>query len=116
MIKKMPSEVEGAFVAELRWTNSAWSAFFDCAAHFVSRVHHRGQILPVTINGLAGMSGWMLGMRNSMIGVLSEDYVTMAETSSWIFFTRGSTRVYEPVKNLSLNLPGLGRPGRFCVV
>jgi peptide/nickel transport system permease protein len=35
--------------------------------------------LPATVIVVATLGGWMLGMRNTMIGVLSEDYITMAQ-------------------------------------
>jgi peptide/nickel transport system permease protein len=35
--------------------------------------------LPAMTVVLVSIGGWLLGMRNSMIGVLAEDYVTMAE-------------------------------------
>jgi peptide/nickel transport system permease protein len=36
-------------------------------------------VLPAGTILLVTVGGWMLGMRNTMIGVLSEDYITMAE-------------------------------------
>ncbi len=36
-------------------------------------------VLPVTTSVLLGLGGWALGMRNVMVGVLADDYVTMAE-------------------------------------
>lgn len=36
-------------------------------------------VLPAGTIMLVSVGGWMLGMRNTMIGVLSEDYITMAE-------------------------------------
>jgi peptide/nickel transport system permease protein len=36
-------------------------------------------VLPATTIILVTIGGWMLGMRNAMISVLSEDYMTMAE-------------------------------------
>lgn len=36
-------------------------------------------ILPITASVLLSIGGWALGMRNVMISVLAEDYVTMAE-------------------------------------
>lgn len=35
--------------------------------------------LPALVIVLVSIGGWMLGMRNVMIGVLAEDYITMAE-------------------------------------
>ncbi|MGA7729703.1 MAG: ABC transporter permease [Chloroflexia bacterium] len=36
-------------------------------------------LLPALTITVVSMGGWVLGMRNTMIGVLAEDYVTMAE-------------------------------------
>lgn len=36
-------------------------------------------ILPVTTSVLLSLGGWALGMRNVMVSVMSDDYVTMAE-------------------------------------
>lgn len=36
-------------------------------------------VLPALVIVLVSIGGWMLGMRNVMIGVLAEDYITMAE-------------------------------------
>lgn len=36
-------------------------------------------VLPATTSVLLSMGGWALGMRNVMVSVLSDDYVTMAE-------------------------------------
>jgi peptide/nickel transport system permease protein len=36
-------------------------------------------LLPMTTIILTAMGGWMLGMRNNMIGVLSQDYIVMAQ-------------------------------------
>jgi len=36
-------------------------------------------ILPATTSVLLGIGGWALGMRNVMVSVLADDYVTMAE-------------------------------------
>jgi peptide/nickel transport system permease protein len=45
---------------------------------FISSVLQH-MVLPVTTSVLLGMGGWALGMRNVMVGVLADDYVTMAE-------------------------------------
>lgn len=42
-----------------------------------SVVYH--MILPLFTIVVTGTGGWMLGMRNNMIGVLSQDYIVMAE-------------------------------------
>jgi peptide/nickel transport system permease protein len=44
---------------------------------FISDVLHHA-VLPALSIVLASLGGWLLSMRNTMIGVLSEDYVTMA--------------------------------------
>ena len=36
-------------------------------------------LLPALTIVLVSISGWVLGMRNTMVGVLAEDYITMAE-------------------------------------
>jgi peptide/nickel transport system permease protein len=36
-------------------------------------------IMPLSTIIITSIGGWMLGMRNNMIGVLSQDYVTMAQ-------------------------------------
>jgi peptide/nickel transport system permease protein len=45
--------------------------------YVLSVVHH--MILPALTIILTSLGGWMLGMRNNMIGVLSEDYIIMAQ-------------------------------------
>ena len=47
----------------------SWSFFYSVAAHAV---------LPAATIVLASMGGWMLSMRNTMIGVLCEDYMLLA--------------------------------------
>src|SRR5690606_39396505 len=44
---------------------------------FIADVLHHA-VLPAISIVLASLGGWLLAMRNTMIGVLSEDYVTMA--------------------------------------
>ncbi len=39
----------------------------------------RHAVLPATSIVIASLGGWLLNMRNTMIGVLSEDYITMAQ-------------------------------------
>jgi len=43
----------------------------------VDVLHHA--FLPAVSVVLASLGGWLLAMRNTMIGILSEDYVTMAQ-------------------------------------
>lgn len=45
--------------------------------YVMSVIHH--MILPATTIVITSIGGWMLGMRNNMIGVLSEDYITLAQ-------------------------------------
>jgi peptide/nickel transport system permease protein len=47
------------------------------AAYFASVFRHLA--LPAATIVLASLGGWMLSMRNTMIGVLAEDYITMAQ-------------------------------------
>jgi peptide/nickel transport system permease protein len=46
-------------------------------AYVRSVVEH--MVLPVTTSVLISIGGWALGMRNVMVGILADDYVTMAE-------------------------------------
>jgi peptide/nickel transport system permease protein len=50
------------------WSNPSFIA---------SVVQH--SIMPLSTIIITSIGGWMLGMRNNMIGVLSQDYVTMAQ-------------------------------------
>lgn len=45
--------------------------------YVLSVVQH--MLLPATTIVLTSVGGWLLGMRNNMIGVLAEDYITMAQ-------------------------------------
>lgn len=45
--------------------------------YVLSVVEHA--LLPMTTIILTALGGWMLGMRNNMIGVLSQDYIVMAQ-------------------------------------
>jgi peptide/nickel transport system permease protein len=47
------------------------------AEHVNSVIQH--MILPMFTIIFTGLGGWLLGMRNNMIGILAEDYVTMAQ-------------------------------------
>lgn len=46
-------------------------------AYVLSVVRH--MLLPATTIVLTSVGGWLLGMRNNMIGVLAEDYITLAQ-------------------------------------
>lgn len=45
--------------------------------YILSVLHHA--ILPATTLVITSLGGWMLGMRNNMIGVLSQDFIVMAQ-------------------------------------
>lgn len=45
---------------------------------FISQVIHHGTLPAVTVV-IASLGGWMLGMRNMMLTVLDEDYITVAQ-------------------------------------
>ncbi len=45
--------------------------------YILSVIHHA--ILPASTIVITSLGGWMLGMRNNMIGVLAEDYITLAQ-------------------------------------
>lgn len=45
--------------------------------YLVSVIHHA--VLPATTLVITSLGGWMLGMRNNMIGVLSQDFIVMAQ-------------------------------------
>lgn len=50
----------------------------DLSFSFVGEVIHHGALPALTIV-VASLGGWILGMRNMMVTVLDEDYVTVAE-------------------------------------
>lgn len=50
----------------------------ELTLEFVGQVVHHG-ILPVVTIVIASLGGWMLGMRNMMLTVLDEDYITVAQ-------------------------------------
>jgi peptide/nickel transport system permease protein len=47
-------------------------------AEFIGQVLHHGA-LPIATIVVASLGGWMLGMRNMMLTVLDEDYITVAQ-------------------------------------
>ena len=57
--------------------NTAIKQDWGSPEYLWSVVYH--MLLPLITIVLTGFSGWMLGMRNNMIGVLSQDYIVMAE-------------------------------------
>lgn len=70
------------FGVELKWLPISHA--FDTKMHpgftltfILSVIQH--MILPAITSVLLGIGGWALGMRNVMVSVLAEDYVTMAE-------------------------------------
>lgn len=48
------------------------------SAEFIGQVIHHGTLPALTIV-IASLGGWMLGMRNMMLTVLDEDYITVAQ-------------------------------------
>lgn len=50
----------------------------EWSADFIGQVIHHGT-LPVLTIVIASLGGWMLGMRNMMLTVLDEDYITVAQ-------------------------------------
>lgn len=57
-------------------------------------------VLPATAIVVATLGGWMLGMRSAMVGVLAEDYITMAQAkglAQWrIMFTYAARNALLP--------------------
>lgn len=72
-----------AFALGLGWFPLGHAASDDIRQNWgdpnyvMSVIHH--MILPATTIVITSIGGWMLGMRNNMIGVLSEDYITLAQ-------------------------------------
>ena len=62
-------------------TSHAWDTAikqdWGSSEYLSSVVYH--MIMPLFSIVLTSLGGWMLGMRNNMIGVLSQDYIVMAE-------------------------------------
>jgi len=50
----------------------------EWSGEFIGEVIHHGTLPAVTII-IASLGGWMLGMRNMMLTVLDEDYITVAQ-------------------------------------
>nr|WP_231980371.1 ABC transporter permease [Tessaracoccus coleopterorum] len=50
----------------------------EWSLEFISQVIHHGTLPALTIV-IASLGGWMLGMRNMMLTVLDEDYITVAQ-------------------------------------
>lgn len=68
----------------LRWfpTSGAYGASATpnlSGAFFVDALHHA--VLPALTILITSLGGWILGMRNTMINTLGEDYVTFAEAN-----------------------------------
>lgn len=93
-----------AFAFNLQWFparhayNTDLSPEFSWA--FISSVITH-MTLPVLSILIVSIGGWLLGMRNTMIAVLSEDYVTMAEAkgldSRQVMFRYGARNALLPV-------------------
>jgi peptide/nickel transport system permease protein len=65
----------GWFPARHAYTDTLTPAFTP--VFIVDVLHHA--VLPAVSIVLASLGGWLLAMRNTMIGILSEDYITMAQ-------------------------------------
>ena len=70
------------FSVQLRWfpIGKAYGVGMspEWSWEFISQVIHHGTLPAATIV-LASLGGWMLGMRNMMLTVLDEDYITVAQ-------------------------------------
>lgn len=71
------------FAFNLRWFPMSHAADISLtpdwgSGPYVLSVLKHG-LLPMTTIVLTALGGWMLGMRNNMIGVLSQDYIVMAQ-------------------------------------
>ena len=71
-----------AFSVNLRWfpIGKAYGVGVrpEWSFEFIGQVVHHGT-LPVLTIVVASLGGWMLGMRNMMLTVLDEDYITVAQ-------------------------------------
>ncbi|QRN93020.1 ABC transporter permease [Archangium violaceum] len=66
--------VLGAFPARHAYSDTIAPAL---SAEFILSVMQH-MVLPVSAIVIASLGGWMLSMRSTMVGVLAEDYITMA--------------------------------------
>ncbi len=71
------------FALDLGWfplnhaSDVDYSRRLDFRSLLLSVIQHA--ILPAGTIVLTSMGGWMLGMRNNMIGILSQDFIVMAQ-------------------------------------
>lgn len=71
------------FAFNLRWlpmshaSDISLTPDWGSGPYVLSVIEHA--ILPMTTIVVTALGGWMLGMRNNMIGVLSQDYIVMAQ-------------------------------------
>ncbi|MBK7822886.1 MAG: ABC transporter permease [Tessaracoccus sp.] len=75
---------------------------------FISQVIHHGTLPALTIV-IASLGGWMLGMRNMMLTVLDEDYITVAQAKGmpnrkvlWNYASRNA--VLPQIQSFALSL------------
>ncbi|MFI8633629.1 ABC transporter permease [Microbacterium sp. NPDC077663] len=70
------------FAVNLKWfpIGKAYGVGYspEFTPEFIGQVIHHGTLPAVTII-IASLGGWMLGMRNMMLTVLDEDYITVAQ-------------------------------------
>ncbi|WP_224367903.1 ABC transporter permease [Hyalangium versicolor] len=74
--------VAGLFPVRHAYSDTLAPAF---TGEFILSVAHH-MVLPATAIVIASLGGWMLSMRSTMVGVLAEDYITMANAkglSQW---------------------------------
>lgn len=80
----------------------------ELSAEFIAQVIHHGTLPALTIV-IASLGGWMLGMRNMMLTVLDEDYITVAQAKGmpdrrvlWRYAARNA--VLPQVQSFALSL------------
>jgi len=80
----------------------------EWSAEFIGQVIHHGTLPALTIV-IASLGGWMLGMRNMMLTVLDEDYITVAQakglpnrTVLWRYAARNA--VLPQIQSFALSL------------
>ena len=80
----------------------------EWSVDFITQVIHHGT-LPVLTIVIASLGGWMLGMRNMMLTVLDEDYITVAQAKGmpdrrvlWSYAARNA--VLPQIQSFALSL------------
>jgi peptide/nickel transport system permease protein len=84
----------------------------EWSVHFVSSVVVHA-LLPAATLVLVSLGGWLLAMRNTMLGVIAEDYMTLARATG---LPRGRLMFVHAARNALLpNLAGFGLALGFVV-